>query len=650
MAKDFYEERSVADRGVAEGCVQARRSFSEKENRCRQVFQMAVARFGGFWHCLRRWQVIMMFVVGFCLMPNVQAQESLPQFIVNIIEEQAAEGASAEELVLHYEGLMSRPLNLNAVSRRSLEESGLLTVFQVESLLAWRERYGSIRSMTELGLVEGFDAEFVSELKPFVRIGEVENLPETSNTFTLKGRKKWKQDGMSLTAKESFESARLSFGAVLDNDPKERFPDFVSLSARYKGLYAGDFTARFGQGLVLWKAFSMSSFGTPSSAARRGNGIQSYRSTDEANFFRGAACSHSFGRVAVAVFCSRNALDARVVDSTYTSIVTGGIHVSESELAKRRSMHELVLGGNVSLESGRWHFGVTGLAYSYDKHNGRKVQDYNRFQQYDGWWGNLGIDFYGSIGSLRLFGEAAVDVHMAPAVIAGALWSPSYNFETSLMLRCYSPSYIATHAGAYSTLGSVSNQIGALWSARIVKGQWTMQSDMEYVHYPWKRYRAEAGTGQFRCRLQVSRSFRSGGMLQGQLSLKDELKARLHVELPLGGKLQLSSRIEGGKGGLACYAGMGWKPSRHWEVSGRLTYFNTDGWDSRIYFYERNVPQSFAVEPYYGKGIGEYLVVKYSPNKNLDFWLKIQQGYVSYFVRIFIPGRRTLLALSPLSL
>ena len=69
-----------------------------------------------------------------------------------------------------------------------------------------------------------------------------------------------------------------------------------------------------------------------------------------------------------------------------------------------------------------------------------------------------------------------------------------------------------------------------------------------------------------------------------------------------------------------------------------MTVWATDGWDSRVYFYEMNVPQSYAVEPYYGKGAGAYLVVKYAPVRQVAMWLKLQQGYVSYFVRIFIPG------------
>ncbi len=569
---------------------------------------------------------------------GVQAQSGLPRFVVDQIEARAEDGASAEDLVAHYEELLAQPLNLNAATRRELEASGLLTLFQQESILAWRERYGAIRSAAELALVEGFTSDVVAELCPFLTFGEPLTERRFSNTLSLKGKKKWKQPGFSFTAKESFLWKQLEVNAVLDNDPKERIPDFLSLSARYKDWYAGDFTARFGQGLVVWKSFSLTAYGSPSSAARRGNGLQPYRSTDESNYFRGLGWSHRFGAWSASVFCSRNALDARVVDDAYTSIATDGLHATEAERAKRHAMHEYVIGANVARESGRWHFGVTAVAYRYDKHNGRRVQDYNRYQQYDGWWGNLGFDWYGSLGSLRLYGEAAFDAHLAPAVLAGALWSPSYNFETSLTARCYAPAYIATHAGAHSTLSSVSNQIGAMASAKLIQGAWTFLADLEYVYYPWKRYRTEAGTQQLKGRLSVSRSFRQGTVVTAQLAYGTMWKGRLHADLPLGTAWKLSARVEGGLRGGACYAGVRWQPGRHWDLAARVTVWATDGWDSRVYFYEMNVPQSYAVEPYYGKGAGAYLVVKYAPVRQVAMWLKLQQGYVSYFVRIFIPG------------
>ena len=78
------------------------------------------------------------------------AQE-LPATITTLIEQLAEQGGDAEELVRYYEELMQQPLNVNAASRAQLEECGLLTLFQVESLLAWRERYGAIRSATASG-------------------------------------------------------------------------------------------------------------------------------------------------------------------------------------------------------------------------------------------------------------------------------------------------------------------------------------------------------------------------------------------------------------------------------------------------------------------------------------------------------------------
>ena len=599
---------------------------------------------------VRRWLLfVCLFGAGIHFPRPVFSQDILPEAVTVLIEQMAERAAEAgddgyggaagmEALVRYYEQLLRQPLNLNAATRLQLEETGLLTLFQVESLFAWRERYGAVRSATEWALVEGFTPERVAVLKPFFALGEPAAQQRTTQIYTAKVRKKWKQPGFSLTVKAQYESQPLSLSAVIDNDPKERLPDFISFSARYKGFYAGDFTARFGQGLVLWKSFSLSAFGTPSMASRRGGGLQSYHSTDESNFFRGIGWSRAFGRIQATAFISRNAVDARIVDGRYTSIATDGLHVTETERAKRHAMHEWVAGGNVTLTQGRWRIGVTAATYRYDKANGRRIQDYNRYQQYDGLWGNLGIDAYGSLGSLRLYGEAAVDAHGAPAALAGLLWSPSYGFETALTLRCYAPSYIATHAGALSSLSSVSNQIGGTWALQAIHGSWTIRANADLVWYPWKRYRYEAGTWGFKGRVQLIRSFSGRGEGEFQLAWSGRLKGRLRLSLPIGDNVQTSFRFDANRGGAAGYADVRWRPSRRWDLSARMTLWRTRDWDSRICFYERGVPQSFLVENYAGKGIGAYLVAKYAPTRNVEMWMKLQQGYAAYFVRIFIPG------------
>ena len=309
-------------------------------------------------------------VLGLLVPKPALSQDILPESVTTQIEllaERAAEAGddgsggaiSIDELIRYYEELLRHPLNINAASRLQLEETGLLTVFQTESLVAWRERYGAVRSFTEWAQVEGFSPGKIEEIRSFFTLGEPAAVSRGADTFTLKLRKDWKGKGLSLTVKELYETDLWSVGAVIDNDPKERFPDFVSLSARYKGFYAGDFTARFGQGLVIWKSFSMSVFGTPSSVARRGGGLQSYRSADESDFFRGAGWNGTFGPVSVSAFVSRNALDARIRDGRYTSIVTGGLHSSESGKKFRHSMHEYVAGANATVTLGTWRLGIT---------------------------------------------------------------------------------------------------------------------------------------------------------------------------------------------------------------------------------------------------------------------------------------------------
>ena len=590
---------------------------------------------GSVWGTL----IVFLLIVFVVMLAGVEARsQELPEVVTAIVEQLAEQGSDAEELVRYYEGLLRNPLNVNAATRVQLEETGLLTLFQVESLLAWRERYGAMRSLTEWGLVEGFTPEQVAQLRPFFTCGEPAPPRKADQTYTARFRKKWRTPGFSLTTKGLYEAKDFTVGAVIDNDPQERFPDYVSLSARYKGLYAGDFTARFGQGLVLWKSFSLTAFGTPASVAKRGGGLQSYRSTDESNFFRGVGYTHKSGPFSATAFISYNALDARVVDGSYTSIATDGLHATEAQKAKRHAMHEVVAGTHVSLIRGSWRLGLTGAAYRYDKANGRRVQDYNRYQQYDGWWGNIGIDAYGSLGSVRLFGEAAVDAHLAPAVNLGCVWSPTYGFETSLTLRCYSPSYIATHAGAWSSLSSVSNQIGALYALQWVRGPWTLQFHADYAWHPWKRYRMEAGTSSFKSRIHLVRSFPGGAELESALTWSGRLKARVRFTLPLGESWTFALRGDANRGGIGGYLDARWAPGRKWDFSARMTAWNTEDWDSRLFFYERGVPQSFPVETCSGKGVGAYLTVKYAPTRKVEMWVKLQQGYCAYFVRIFIPG------------
>ena len=184
----------------------------------------------------------------------------------------------------------------------------------------------------------------------------------------------------------------------------------------------------------------------------------------------------------------------------------------------------------------------------------------------------------------------------------------------------------------------MSNQIGALYALQLIQGGWTFRLHADAAWHPWTRYRHEAGTWSAKGRVQVVHTWPSGAEAEARLSWSGRLKGVVRLQLPLGTAWALAARADANRGGAGAYLDLRWKPGRRWDLSTRVTVWQTEDWDARISFYERGVPQSFSVESYAGKGVGAYLLAGYAPTRHVEMWLKIQQGYVAYFVRIFMPG------------
>ena len=57
----------------------------------------------------------------------------------------------------------------------------------------------------------------------------------------------------------------------------------------------------------------------------------------------------------------------------------------------------------------------------------------------------------------------------------------------------------------------------------------------------------------------------------------------------------------------------------------RLQYFETDGYNSRIYAYENDVLYSYSIPAFSDKGFRYYLTLNYDLTKKLSFWLRWAQ-------------------------
>jgi hypothetical protein len=83
------------------------------------------------------------------------------------------------------------------------------------------------------------------------------------------------------------------------------------------------------------------------------------------------------------------------------------------------------------------------------------------------------------------------------------------------------------------------------------------------------------------------------------------------------------------------YQDIRWSPLRNLQIDARLTFFETDSFDARIYQYENDVLYAMINPVFNGQGQRSYLLIKYSPLKRWDFWFKYD---VSVFENVAVVG------------
>jgi hypothetical protein len=119
---------------------------------------------------------------------------------------------------------------------------------------------------------------------------------------------------------------------------------------------------------------------------------------------------------------------------------------------------------------------------------------------------------------------------------------------------------------------------------------------------------------------------------------------RTHISYRISPAVTLRARAEamwydrGGKQtetGFLLYTDVFYKPMmKPLTFSARLQYFETDGYNSRIYSFETDVLYSFTVPAFSGKGYRGYFNVNYDVTRNLSVWLRL--------ARTLQPGAETM--------
>lgn len=636
---------------------------------------------------------------------SIPSVDKWMEYVEDLASETEDEGR-IEALYADLSYLTEHPFELNTVSRDQLKRLPFLSDQQIDKLLEHRERYGKMVSFYELKNVESFDFDTISLLLSFIYIAEnnvdkppihVKNLLKLGNNelyirydqcFQQKRGYGSYPDSVlqkypnrqylgepfyhSLRYSYTFDE-RLQFGVVAEKDAGEPFwngyhkgYDYYSahffmkdMNKWLKSLAVGDYKVSFGQGLVMSNDFSPSRSAQVAQAERRTNGFRRHYSTNEFDFFRGAASTVSIRNMDISLFYSYRKLDADVENNTISSFKTDGLHRLLRDREKIRTVPMQTYGGNIRYASPNVCVGITALSYTFGSLTAEPdPKPYNLFYFRGNRNMNASVDYLLKTRWIKFYGETALSLNGAWATLDAFQLTPTSYFTLLLLYRYYDRRYQAFFGNAFSQSSTVQNEqgvyLGMQWTPF---ARWKLSVYVDRFRFPWLKYGVDApSTGQeymiqadyspkrnisFYIRYkykQREQNITEETSLQILPSVQQRFRFQFLCSLTPSVLLKTSAdgilysgKNKSSKGWMLSQS-IGWKPLHiPFQTDLYAAFFQTDDYDTRLSSYEKNILYAYATSSFYGTGFRGALSFRWNLLKRLSLSLKYACTY--YFDR-----------------
>jgi len=476
----------------------------------------------------------------------------------------------------------------------------------------------------------------------------------------------------------------LQFGVVGEKDAGEQFSsgrqkygfDFYSLHlfatklGRIQALALGDFTVNMGQGLIQWQSIAFSKSAEVLAVKRQLSILRPYNSSGEFYFNRGAGITLRFGKVEATGFVSLRKLSANFNTDTInnedfiSSFLNSGYHRTQSEIDDKNNLHQFSYGGNITYHQKSWHIEINGIAYNFSLPVQKRNEPYNLFAISGRDWNNFSIDYSWTYRNLHFFGEVATDKNLNKAILNGLLISVDPHVDLSVVQRAINKRYQAVYGNAFTenTYPTNENGIYAGVSLKPMTG-WRVDMYADFYRFPWLRYLVDApaygkdflvqATFAPNKQVMIYSRFRSESKqydLSGNATVTNypvlipKQSWRTQISYKINAAITVRNRIEmlwydkdarpddpvgrenDFETGFLSFFDLLYKPLvKPYSGNIRLEYFETGGYNSRIYTYENDVLYSFSIPGFYDKGYRYYINLSYDLKKNLSAWVRWAQ-------------------------
>ena len=410
---------------------------------------------------------------------------------------------------------------------------------------------------------------------------------------------------------DAFWSARKSYS------DRTFGPGTISLAIYGKSIpgriLLGDYSARFGQGLLLWSGFSIAGFSSVQSFRRNASGL---------------SASSSFTRTLHGI-----GLDLALGRSTISAVWSTPVQSTNPRLLALNYNHIFRTSST----------GATLLA------------DPGRLYA-------ASIDFRAGLPRLSLSGEFALELLPAPAAVAAsaavpslaapavaasasvapasatsatpqpnspaaifvpagllsAVWTPSYGNRLAVLARYYPQNWSQLAASPPSTFSTAKDEFGSAFLFQSARYTLSLDLARRLSEANWQYRLLASANLPFRLGLpgRTQRKVISSTGIDGTISVRSLSRFRPSQSLPFRQDLRCDLKLELNRLKLNTRCNLLW--CRNFAMLGyiepgfsdqffslwfRLTGYSVPSWDDRISTWERDIPGSFTVPARYGKGL-----------------------------------------------
>ena len=578
-----------------------------------------------------------------------------------------------------YRHLADHPLDLNACTRSAMLSSGLFSPFQAASVLDRRMRDGDILSYTELGYTDGFTPELARALSHFVvlRSRNPPGKPSVTQLHAslllrtscsgsssvpaaraaLQTAAAHSTSGANSTASGKNPSAATSSSASGKNDPFSGSAAFgiktaISIEGRLDAFWSarksysdrtfgpgtislaiygksipgrillGDYSARFGQGLLLWSGFSIAGFSSVQSFRRNASGLSA--SSSFTRTLHGIGLDLALGRSTISAVWSTpvQSTNPRLLALNYNHIFrtssTGATLLADPGRLYAASIDFRTGLARLSL-SGEFAFELLPASAS------AALAPAPASVAAPAAVPSLAAPAVAASASVAPVSAASATPQpdspaavFVPAGLLSAVWTPSYGNRLAVLARYYPQNWSQLAASPPSTFSNAKDEFGSAFLFQSARYTLSLDLARRLSEANWQYRLLASANLPFRLGLpgRTQRKVNSSTGIDGTISVRSLSRFRPSQSLPFRQDLRCDLKLELNRLKLNTRCNLLW--CRNFAMLGyiepgfsdqsfslwfRLTGYSVPSWDDRISTWERDIPGSFTVPARYGKGL-----------------------------------------------